>query len=102
MKPTFGHPGRPGQRVQTSGRLSAYVAIPTTTPSTFTCTLLIAVPIVVVLSIAHPATMTTPLTAPGAGESMYTDGGTLTTVIFTLSVPLSGVPSVSVAETVIV
>jgi hypothetical protein len=77
------------------------VAVPTTTPSTFTCTLLIAVPIADVLSNAHPLTVTTPLTtAPGAGDSMFTDGGG--TVTITFAVEVSGVASVSVAVTVMV
>ena len=79
------------------------MAVPTAVPSILICTLLIAVSIVEMLSRAHPLTVTTPFTTvPGAGVSMNTNGRPAGTVMFTLAVPTSGVPSVSVAETVIV
>ena len=45
--------------------------MPTTVPSTLTCTLLMAVPTAEALSTAHPETVTMPDTvAPDAGASM--------------------------------
>jgi hypothetical protein len=80
-----------------------YVAVPTVVPSTSTCTELIAVPTAVTLSIAQPATVTTPDTVVlPAGASMCTLGGAAVTVIVTLDEPRSGVPSLSVAITVMV
>jgi len=47
------------------------VAVPTTVPSTLTCTLLTPVPTTAALSTAHPETVTVPDTAdPCAGASM--------------------------------
>lgn len=101
-KPTFGHPGRPGKTAHTSARFSPYVAVPTFVPSTSTCTELIAVPALTRLSNARPLTGTAPVTAaPAVGESMYTPGG-IPTVMLTLADPVSGVPSLSVADTVMV
>jgi hypothetical protein len=102
VKPTFGQPGRPGQAEQTSGRGVPYVAVPIATPSSFICTLEIAVPTAVVLSMAHPATVTVPeMISPGEGTSMKTLGGVSITVIETPAKPISDVPSLSVADTVI-
>ena len=102
--PTLGQPGRPGKTAHTSGRLVAG-AVPTAIPSTSTCTLLIAVPIVEALSIAQPEIVTVPDTvAPGAGASMWTDGITAgaVTVTVTLDEPVSVGVAESVAETVMV
>jgi len=100
----LGQPGRPGKTAHTSGR-PVVVAVPTATPSTSTCTLLIAVPSVEALSIAQPEIVTVPdIVAPGAGASMWTDGITAgaVTVTVTLDEPVSGGLAESAAETVIV
>ena len=77
--------------------------MPTIVPSTLTCTLLMAVPTADELSIAHPETVTVPDTVdPCDGVSMKTVGGVACTVTVTLVEPLSGVPSLSVAVTVMV
>src|SRR5205085_938440 len=84
-KPTLGHPSRPGKALQTSGRLDPYVALPTTAPSTFTCTAAMPVPTSDKLSIAQPPTVTVPdTTEPGAGVSMSTNGGRAGTTITTV------------------
>jgi hypothetical protein len=68
-----------------------------------TCTLLMAVPTVAVLSMAHPTTAIVPETVdPWVGASIQTEGGVACTVTVTLEEPLSGVPSLSVAVTVMV
>jgi hypothetical protein len=103
MNPTFGHPGRPTYAAHTSGRLNPYVALPAKTPSTSTCTPLIAVPTTDPLSTAHPVTVTFPLTAdPGSGASMFTNGGPFTTNTVALAIPTLAFPSASVAVTTIV
>jgi hypothetical protein len=67
------------------------------------CTLLIAVPTAEVLSIAHPTTATVPDTIdPAVGASIQTVGGVDCTVTVTLEEPESGIPSLSVAVTVMV
>ena len=79
--------------------------MPTSTPSTFTCILLglMAVPIPVTLSMAQPLTKIVPETvAPATGVSMLTLGSQFETVTLTLAEPVSGVASVSVAQTVMV
>src|SRR5690242_6274821 len=103
LYPTFGHPGRPGYTLQTSGRLRPYVALPTIAPSTDTCTLLMAVPIEEVLSIAQPTRFTALATVdPGDGVSTTKLGGGAVTVTVTAADPVSGTESLSVADTVIV
>ena len=103
LYPTLGQPGRPGNAEQTSGRLTPYVAVPAIVPSTLTCTELIAVPNAEMLSIAHPAKVTVPeMFEPGAGESITTLGGGPDTFTVIVAEPTSGVPSLSVAITVIV
>jgi hypothetical protein len=62
-----------------------------------------AVPTTEALSTAHPETVTVPDTAdPCAGASMYTVGSGVCTFTVTLEEPESGVPSLSVAVTVMV
>ena len=76
-----------------------------TDPSTLTCTLLMAVPTAEVLSIAHPTTVIVPdITDPAVGASIQTVGsvGPAVTVTVTLAELESGVPSLSVAVTVMV
>src|SRR5215469_15012372 len=70
-------------------------------PSTATATLLIDVPIAVVLSIAHPATVVVPdSNATCTGASMCTEGGPLETLIMTVANPTSLGESEPVADTV--
>jgi hypothetical protein len=77
--------------------------LPTATPSTFTCTLAIADATTTPLSIAHPLTVAVPdTTDPAIGDSIITSGGILLTVTVTDDDPVSGLLSLSVAETVIV
>jgi hypothetical protein len=80
--------------------------VPTAVPSTSTCTLLIAVPTVEMLSMAQPATVAVPETvALEAGISICTDGITgpaAVTVTVTLVEPVSGGLAESVAVTVMV
>src|ERR1022692_2218130 len=62
-----------------------------------------AVPIPVTLSMAQPLTKIVPETvAPATGVSMLTLGSQFETVTLTLAEPVSGVASVSVAQTVMV
>jgi hypothetical protein len=76
--------------------------VPIKAPSTFTCTLPIAVPTTVPLSTAQPDTVTVPETvAPATGWSIHTSGGPLFTVTVTLAAPASGTWSLSRAVTVI-
>jgi hypothetical protein len=79
------------------------VAVPTAVPSTSTRAPLIAVPTVAALSIAQPATVTVPETvAPGAGESMWTDGITAAAPAMTVTVRLTEPVSAGLAESVAV
>jgi hypothetical protein len=51
--------------------------VPASIPSTLTCTLLIALPIEVVLSMAQPETVVIPdIAVPDVNESMYITGST--------------------------
>src|SRR5579864_7966778 len=79
------------------------MAFPTTAPSTFTCTLMMAVPTAAMLSRVQPATVTMPETvAFGLGVSMTTVGGPIDTVTVTWAKPTSAGLSISVAATVMV